>query len=75
MSESMVVKLFGVVAIMVGMAFAVMALLDVLVTPWVMIGMSLFVIALLAAHKRRTVRIRKGDLEVRVRHRAEQRGE
>jgi hypothetical protein len=52
-----------------------MALLDVLVTPWVMIGVSLFVIALLAAHKRRTVRIRKGDLEVRLRHRAARRAE
>jgi hypothetical protein len=71
----MVVKLLGLIAIVVGVAFAVLALLDVLVTPWVTIVMSLFVIALLAAHRRRTVHIRKGDLEVRVRHRAEQGGE
>jgi membrane protein implicated in regulation of membrane protease activity len=71
----MVIKLLGLIAIIVGVAVAVLALLDVVVTPWVTIGMSLFVIALLAAHKRRTVRIRKGDLEVRLRHRAAQDGE
>ena len=68
----MVLKLLGLVAIVVGVAFSVLALLDVFVTPWVTIAMSLFVIALLAAHRRRTVHIRKGGLEVRVRHRADQ---
>jgi membrane protein implicated in regulation of membrane protease activity len=71
----MVVKLLGVIAIVVGVAFAVSALLDVLVTPWVVIGMSLFGIALAAAHERRTVRIRKSDREVRLRRRAAQDGE
>jgi hypothetical protein len=71
----MVVKLLGLVAIVVGASLAVAALLGVLVTPWVTIGMSLLGIALLVLHKRRPVRIRKGDLEVRVHHRAPHRGD
>ena len=48
----------------------VAALLGFVATPWVTIGMSLFGIALLALHKRRPLRIRKGDLEATVHHRA-----
>jgi hypothetical protein len=70
-----VVKLLGVVAILVGVAFAALALLGFLVTPWVMVGMSLFVFVLLAAHRRHTVHFRKGDLEFRVRHRATRGGD
>jgi hypothetical protein len=63
-------KLLGAVAIMIGASLAVAGLLGFLVTAWVTIGTSLFVIALLALHRRRPVRIRKGDLEVTVHHRA-----
>ena len=64
------VKLLGVLAIVIAALLAVAALLGFLVSPWVTIGMSLFVLALLALHKRRTAQIRKGDLVFRVRHRA-----
>jgi hypothetical protein len=53
-----------------GASLAAAALLGFLVTPWVTIGMSLFGIALLALHKRRPVRIRKGELMFRVHQRA-----
>jgi uncharacterized membrane protein YgaE (UPF0421/DUF939 family) len=66
----MVTKLLGAFAIVIGASVAMLALLGFLVTPWVTIGMSLFVIALLALHRRRPVRVRKGDLEVTVHHRA-----
>jgi hypothetical protein len=66
----MVTKLLGAFAIVIGASLAMLALLGFLVTPWVTIGMSLFVIALLALHRRRPVRVRKGDLEVTVHHRA-----
>jgi MYXO-CTERM domain-containing protein len=69
MSGWVVAKLIGVVAVVVGVAVAVMALLGFLVTPWVTVGMGLFVLVLLAVHRRRTVRFRQGDLEFRVRHR------
>jgi hypothetical protein len=66
----MVVKLLGVLALVIGTSLALAALLGFLVTPWGTIGMSLFGIALLALHKRRPARIRKGDLVFRVHHRA-----
>ena len=66
----MVVNLLGAFAIVVGASIAVTALLGFVATPWVTIGMSLFGIALLALHKRRPLRIRKGDLEATVHHRA-----
>jgi membrane protein implicated in regulation of membrane protease activity len=70
MSHEMVMKLLGAFAIVIGASLAVAALLGFLVTAWVTIGMSLLVIALLAMHKRRPVRVRRGDLEVTVQHRA-----
>jgi predicted membrane channel-forming protein YqfA (hemolysin III family) len=69
-SQQMVVKLLGALAIVIAASLAVAALLGLLVTPWATIGMSLFAIALLALHKRRPVRIRKGDFDVKVHHRA-----
>jgi hypothetical protein len=66
----MVVKLLGALAIAIGASLVVAALVGFLVTPWVTIGMTLFGLALLALHKRRPIRIRKGDLEVTVHHRA-----
>jgi hypothetical protein len=63
-------KLLGALAIVIGASLAVAAVLGFLVTPWVTIGVSLFATALLALHKRRPVRIRKGDFEVTVHHRA-----
>ena len=44
----MAIKLLGAFAIVIGASLAVAALFGFLVTPWVTIGMSLFVIALLA---------------------------
>jgi hypothetical protein len=66
----MVVKLLGALDIAIGASLVVAALLGFLVTPWVTIGMSLFVIALLAPHKHRPIRIQKGDLEITLHHRA-----
>ena len=63
----MVVKLLGMLAIVTGVSLAVAALFG-FVTPWAMIGMSLFGMALLALLKRQPVRIRKGDFKVRVHH-------
>ena len=63
-------KLLGALAMVTGSSLAVAALLGFLVTPWVTIGMSLFGIALLALHRRRPVRIRKGDLVFWVHQRA-----
>ena len=69
MSHEMAIRLLGAFAIVLGASLAVAALLGSLVTAWVTIGMSLFVVALLALHKRRPVRIRKGDFDVTVQHR------
>ena len=63
------VKLLGALAMVTGSSLAVAALLGFLATPWVTIGMSLFGIALLALHRRRPVRIRKGDFVFRVHQR------
>ena len=63
-------KLLGALAVVTGSSLAVAALLGVLLTPWVTIGMSLFGIALLALHRRRPVRIRKGDFVFHVHQRA-----
>jgi hypothetical protein len=46
-------KVFGVVAIVLGVAMIVAAAVDVLVTPWVVIGASLLGIIWLAVVKRR----------------------
>lgn len=71
--HDMVVKLLGLFAIAIGVSVAALAaLFGFLVTPWIGIGMSLFVVALLALHKRRPVRMRKGDLKVTVQQRAPQ---
>ncbi len=65
----MVVKFLGVLAIVTGVSLAVAALFG-FVMPWAMIGMSLFGMVLLALHKRQPIRIRKGNLEATVHHRA-----
>jgi uncharacterized membrane protein YgaE (UPF0421/DUF939 family) len=51
----MVAKL-GALAVAIGASLAVAALFGFLVTPWTTIGMSLFVVALLALHMRRPIR-------------------
>jgi hypothetical protein len=54
-------KVFGILAIILGIAIVVVAVLGVLVTPWVVIGASSLGIAWMTVARRRALPVRRGS--------------